>query len=342
MGPTRIVFTGKREVALEPFAPQAVGPDQVRVKTLYTLMSTGTENIIFNRLFDPGTPWDDWVRYPFYPGYSAIGVVSEIGSAAQGVEIGATVALRYGHASEHVASADHLFVVPESVAPSDAVWFSLAKIAFMGARAADYRLGETLLIIGAGPIGQMSVRWAAAAGLSRVVVVDPVEARLALATRGGASHVIAKAVAACREDVLAACDGDLPRIVNDATGNAEVFAAALQLAARFGRVVVLGDTGSPSSQRLTSDVIMRGLHIVGAHDVHNDERWNNRSITRLFFDLVRRGRFDLAGLNTHYFRPESAPEAYAAANARRGETMGIVFDWTRAETATPAAPARVG
>ena len=96
----------------------------------------------------------------------------------------------------------------------------------------------------------------------------------ALAQQGGATDVIAKPVSECKEDVLKALDGQLPRIVNDATGHPAVFAEALQLAARFGRVVVLGDTGSPSGQHLTADVVTRGLTIVGAHDGHDDAQWN--------------------------------------------------------------------
>jgi threonine dehydrogenase-like Zn-dependent dehydrogenase len=94
-----------------------------------------------------------------------------------------------------------------------------------------------------------------------------------------------------------------------------------------GRLVILGDTGTPSEQRLTLDVIRRGIHIVGAHDSHDDGRWNLSTITDLFFDLVRRGRFSLAGLNTHAFLPEQCVEAYALVTERRAETMGVRFVW---------------
>ena len=53
----------------------------------------------------------------------------------------------------------------------------------------------------------------------------------------------------------------------DATGNATVLAQLLPIAAMRGRVVILGNTGFPSAQHLTDDVITRALHIVGAHDV---------------------------------------------------------------------------
>jgi len=93
-------------------------------------------------------------------------------------------------------------------------------------------------------------------------------------------------------------------------------------------VVILGDTGSPAEQRLTQDVITRGLTIVGAHDMHVDAQWNDATIISYFFDLVAAGRIPLAGLTSHTFTPDRCADAYALANARRGETMGILFDWT--------------
>src|ERR1022692_1371259 len=94
----RLVFTRRQTGALEEFDPGEPGDDEGLVSTRYSLMSTGTENIVFNRLFAPDTMstgtenivfnrlfapdthWDRWVKYPFYPGYTSVGVVAEAGS----------------------------------------------------------------------------------------------------------------------------------------------------------------------------------------------------------------------------------------------------------------------
>jgi threonine dehydrogenase-like Zn-dependent dehydrogenase len=217
--------------------------------------------------------------------------------------------------------------VPKDVDPAQAAWFALAKIAYMGALAADYELGDSVLVIGAGPIGQMSVRWAAAAGASAIIVVDPVAARLDSAIAGGATATIAGSSSDCEAKVRAANNGELPKIVIDGTGFSNVFSDALSLAAKRGTVVILGDTGFPAEQRLSSDVISRGLKIIGAHDGLNDDQWNNATISFLFFALVASGRFDLEGLNSHTFKPEQVGDAYELLNTRRGETMGVLFDW---------------
>ena len=325
---TRLVFTGKQQVSSEEFAPGRPGEGEVLLRNVCSLMSTGTENIVFNRLFDPGTHWDNWVKYPFYPGYCAIGEVVEVGKAVDNLKLGQLVAHRGPHASERVCKAGEAYPVPEGVRPESAAWFGLAKIAFMGAKAVRYSLGDSVLVVGAGPIGQMTVRWANAVGASGLVAVDMVAARLELARRGGAGHVFAKALSeSLVPEVAAACGGELPQVVVDTTGNAAVFTEALRFARKYGRVLLLGDTGAPAQQRLSPDVILKGLTIVGAHDPHTTAEWPESRIVQLFFELVGTGRFNMDGLNTHTFRPAQHAEAYRVANQERGGTMGIVFDW---------------
>lgn len=327
----RLVFTGKQQVSLESFALPALESDAVRVRTEVSLMSTGTENIVFNRLFDPGTHWDNWVKYPFYPGYTLVGTVEEIGSEVKDLKVGDRVAARVGHASHAIVKAEECVRIPAVLKWDHAVWFSLAKIANHGARAAQYKLGDTALIIGAGPIGQMSIRWAHAAGCQSIIVVDAVPDRMALAKAGGATSTIVGSIDKVRDEVLAAGNGKLPRVIIDSTGNAAVFSAALKLVGDRGTVVILGDTGQPTAQSLTADVIMRGLTVVGAHDCHNTPEWNNSTISQLFFTLAAQGQFPVEGLNTHRFTPEQCEEAYGVANRDRAKTMGIVFDWASAK-----------
>jgi 2-desacetyl-2-hydroxyethyl bacteriochlorophyllide A dehydrogenase len=326
--PRRLVFPARQQVHLEPFDPGKPGRNQVLIRTHLSLMSTGTENIVFNRLFDPGSHWDQWVKYPFYPGYSSVGVIEETGEGVEHLRKGQRVASRATHRSHALEDATGCFPIPDGVPFEQAVWFGLAKIAFHGAFVARYALGDSVLIVGAGPIGQMSLRWARAAGCAQIIVVDTAAHRMPLAEAGGATALVTSPIGEAREAVLAAGSGKLPRVVIDSTGNATVFSAALGLAADRGTVVLMGDTGSPTRQALTSDVITRGLTIVGAHDGHNTEQWNGATISRLFFGLVATGRFPMTGLTSHVFTPEDATEGYATANRDRASTMGLIFDWT--------------
>lgn len=328
--PYRLVFgTRPGHAYLETFAPVPAGPGQLAVKSLWSLMSIGTESIMLHQRFEPGTHWHRWMRYPFVcPGYSTVGVVQEVGRDVVGFSVGDRVTCRQGHASHHVTAADRCHLIPEGVSDRDATWFALAKIGWHGARAAQFTLGDTCTIIGAGPVGQMAVRWALAAGCSTIVAVDTSDMRLELARAGGATHTVAKPADQAEEEISAACSGAKPDVVIDTTGNAEVFSQALALVADRGRLVLLGDTGTPSRQHLTFDVILRGITIVGAHDLHEDERWNLGSITGFFLGMVARRRFVLDRLITHVLPARELPAAYELVERERQAIMGMVFDWS--------------
>lgn len=331
--PQAIQFLGQREVALQELDLPVPAPGQVRVRTLCSLISTGTETICYARKFDPGTHWDMWVQYPFSPGYSTVGLVEALGDGVDGLQVGDRVVARTPHASHHNIAAAEVAKVTVPLPDEEVAWFALAKIAFVGVYAANLNLGARVVVVGAGPIGQMATRWCAAAGASDIVVVDFVEGRLLLAQAGGATATVKGGVGEHRDQIMAALGGNQPEVVIDSTGNAAAFADALRLVANFGKVVILGDTGAPATQTLTSDVITRGIHIVGAHDLHtraNTQRWDNdREIFRLYFRLVGTGRFPVGGMVTHRFRPQQAQEAYDFATDHREDSMGILFDWAQ-------------
>ncbi|HXG40940.1 MAG TPA: zinc-binding dehydrogenase [Candidatus Limnocylindrales bacterium] len=323
----RVVFPAPGAVELEPFDPGVPGEDEVAVRTICSLISSGTEGIVLHQLFSPGTGWADYGRLPFHPGYAAVGVVEQVGAGVVSLAPGDRVAVRRGHASRHVVAASECFPVPSLLRAEDAVWFALASIGFRGCQAARISLGDDVLVVGAGPIGQMLLRWAVVAGAHRIVVVDPLTERLSFALQGGASSVVDRPVDEAAVDL--AGGGGTPGIIVDTTGNAAVFRPLLRLAPPFGRIVLLGDTGRPEEQRLTHDVVLKGLSIVGAHDGHERDGWTGRRVCELFFDLLAAGRFPVDGLITHRFAPADAAQAYELAVNRRERTMGLLFDWSK-------------
>jgi 2-desacetyl-2-hydroxyethyl bacteriochlorophyllide A dehydrogenase len=324
----QIVFPRKARVELEPFELPSLGDGQLRIRTRFSLISAGTEGIVYNQLYDPGTHWDRWVKFPFYPGYSAVGEVTDVGAGVEGYQPGDCVMTRGPHASIQTLAPKNCVVLPDGVDPREACWFGLAKITAIGARAADYRLGDHVLMIGAGPIGQMALRWAAATGPESLTVVDSMESRLALARDGGASSVICKPIEEAKDELLQRGDALRPNKVIDTTGNAAVFHSALNIVKTRGMVVLQGDTGTPSKQSLTSDVLLRGLTVIGTHDGHETPDWNQQRIGRLFGNFLASGRINMAGMNSHEFTPDRAGEAYEMISSRRNETMGIIFNWS--------------
>ena len=323
----RIVFTGKHEVAVEDFTPASPANEEVAVKIICSLISSGTEMIVFNRQFSKDTHWDSWVKYPFYPGYAAVGIVTEAGKDVSRVKVGDRVALRCGHASATTVNQSECYVVPKNVASQDALWFALAKIASMALRVCDPLLGKAATIIGAGPVGQMAARWVLAAGAAPVTIIDMESKRLDFAKKGGSLHAIKKPVGDAIDELKSSNNNELPDVVIDSTGHPQVFSDALTAVKTFGQLILLGDAGRPEEQHLTPDLLMRGLRVVGAHDGHEDKNWNSEKIIPLFFNLCSSGRINVSDLVTHRFTCDQCEEAYNMLNTNRADSMGVVFEW---------------
>ena len=123
--------------------------------------------------------------------------------------------------------------------------------------------------------------------------------------------------------------GNGPSVIVDTTGNPEVFKHALSAAPMFGKVILLGDTGYPSRQCLTSDVMSKGLSVQAVHDSHDHYGGTQRRIDEKFFASVEDGRFDLTGLITHEFSPADCEKAYALVDEQREKVMGVLYDWSK-------------
>ena len=229
------------------------------------------------------------------------------------------------HASHHGAQPRRAVIDPD-IPPEHAAWFALAQIAFRGFWNTETRIGQSLVVVGAGPIGQMVIRWAAAAGLARISVIDPAGPRLPHAVRGGATHTYESPLGNLAESFDSEVDAD-PPVYIDTTGNAAVLADVLARAPRFGRVVLLGDPANPGDQRLTSDVLMKDLTITGAFGAQARTNMPNRFVREHFINLVEAGRFLMDGLVTHRFDPENCQAAYDLLDSDRAGTMGAVFSW---------------
>lgn len=329
-----VVFTGTNQVDVrtEPLADP--GPGDVLVQAAKTLISSGTEGIVLGRLFSPGTHWDRWVRYPFYPGYSMAGRVVVVGPDVAGLREGDRVAVRQPHRQYVTVRSSAVLPIPDGVSDEDATWFGLANIVQNGVRRAEHALGESVAVIGLGPLGQLVVQYLRLLGARHIVAIDPATQRLALAQAHGATDLIDAGVDEARDAVLRLTDGAGVHVVYDVTGASRVFPAALGLLRRFGRLVLLGDTGTPEAQHLTGDVITRGLRIIGAHDgnppVESTDHayWSHPRMTELFFTYLQRGDMRVSDLITHRFAPDEAPQAYDLLRERRSSTMGVIFDWT--------------
>ncbi|HEU4754199.1 MAG TPA: zinc-binding dehydrogenase, partial [Armatimonadota bacterium] len=259
-----IVFTGPATAELRHEPVPELGPTQVLIRARKTLISMGTELICYQRNFAPGTHWDRWVRYPFHPGYSMAGVVEAVGAEVEGFRPGDRVVSREGHRQLVVVESTRPLKIPDEVSDEEGTWFGIACIVQNAVRRAEHELGDAVVVVGLGPLGQLAVQYARLGGAREVIGIDPVPQRLERAARW-LTAALPVPVDQARDAVRDRTEGRGADVVYDVTGHPAVLPAALALPRRFGKLVLLGDAGTPSEQRLTSDLLTRGLRIIGTH-----------------------------------------------------------------------------
>ena len=325
----RVVFREAERVEVEPFSVESPGPDGILIETGLSLISPGTEGAVLEGL--PNTRRE----FPHYPGYSNIGRVLEVGAKVTEVAPGDRVATHTTHASHVCVSGNALCEpVPPDLSSEGAAFSTLASVAMQGVRKARIELGESVLVIGQGLVGNLALQLARLQGGYPVVAADLDEGRLEMARQVGADHVIggreADVAAAVRE--LTQSDG--ARVVIEATGHPEVIVTALQAAGWCGRVVLLGSTrGETERVNFFRDVHVRGLTILGAHGPVRPARdaspgfWPLDADVRLCLKLLAAGRIQVEPLISERIPFHDAQHAYRLVLDRRRDVLGIILDW---------------
>jgi 2-desacetyl-2-hydroxyethyl bacteriochlorophyllide A dehydrogenase len=331
----RIVFTAKERAELQEAPLKPVGPGDVLVRNTWTMISTGTETTVYGARFDSGTHWDRWVKWPFSPGYCSAGVVEAVGANVRLFKPGDRVAGREHHMKYAVSAEAEVRSIPDGVTERDAAWLAIGLIVQFGVRRCAHEMGDDVAVIGLGPLGQLTVQFARAMGAHRIIAIDPVASRLELAKQNGATHAVALGVDEALSVVKDIVGERLCDTVYDVTGSDRVFAGAQQLLRAMGKLVLIGDAGSPAGQRLTPAVLTRNLNVIGTYASAAPEmdsvwnHWTRPNMDALFFQYLKDGRIRTSSLNSHIFSPAEAQNVYQRLLHERSSTMACHFDWSK-------------
>lgn len=205
--------------------------------------------------------------------------------------------------------------VPESIS-SDVALFA-GDVLGTGFHAISYggvRPGDSVAVLGLGPVGLCAVQAARVAGAVQVFAIDTVEERLEMAARFGATPLHLTEQDA-KKEVRAATGGAGVDVAVDAVGNPEPLALAISLARDVGTVSGIGAYSGRAEIPLGL-AWLKGLSLrLGVANViaHIDH----------VLALLEAGRLDPAPLVSHHMSLDQAPEAYAMYDAR--EALKIVF-----------------
>jgi predicted dehydrogenase/threonine dehydrogenase-like Zn-dependent dehydrogenase len=287
---------------------------------------------------------------PLPLGYSAAGVVLEVGAGVQGFKPGDRVAAAgagFASHAEMIWVPENLCVpIPEGVGFEEAAFVMLGGIALHGVRQAGLTLGETGVVVGLGLLGLLSVQLLVAQGC-RVVGIDLDSKKCRLASQLGAGLTLVPG------------EDDLEEAVANFSGGIGADAVLITAASKDNRPILLGEAISRERARLV---------LVGVADIHLTRkafwdkelsftvskaagpgsveplyeakgfdypislvRWTEGRNLAAFLDLIARGRIQVDKLITHRFPIDHALEAYDLILKNREPYIGVVLNYPQPE-----------
>ncbi|HEV7213764.1 MAG TPA: zinc-binding alcohol dehydrogenase [Chloroflexota bacterium] len=334
----RVIFTGAHQAAWQEFAiPEQLGPSEVLLRTLFSVISVGTETAVYSKTHigfsDPAATYP---RYPFRPGYAATAEVEAVGAAVQNVTAGQVLCFPGPHSSHAILDLHQQpwAPLPTGLSPLEAAFSRLATISLNGVRLASIQLGDSACVLGAGLIGQFAAQFARLSGGRPVVIADLLESRLAAAQGCGIREIanLSGHVTTSMRQTYTGNHGFTAVI--EATGAPAAVEQALTLTADYGRVVLLGSPRGTVQIDPYTSIHRPGVTIVGAHERTTPRQatifssWTPQHNLELVLRLLASDDLRVAPLVSHRLPASTAPQVYARLIQQPGDYLGVVLDWS--------------
>lgn len=334
----RVVFSGPHQASWEEFSlPEHLAPHEALVQTTWSAVSTGTEGAIYAGTHIGFTiPTAVYPSYPHVPGYAAAGKVLAVGEAVQDFVPGDDVCLPGRHSSHNVwdTRAPTFVHLPSNLPPYLGAMSYLATISLNGIRIAPIALGDAVVVLGAGLIGQFAAQFARRAGGRPVVVADLINSRLEVARACG----LQETVNPTKHDLVtfgqSKNHGRAFDVVIEATGAPKAVEQAFTLPAPFGTVVLLGSPRGRVNIDPYSNIHAPGVKVIGAHmrttpsaaTIHS--RWTPHSNLEYVLDLLAANELVVEPLISHRLPAVGAADLYEPLVQQPEDYLGVVLDWT--------------
>jgi predicted dehydrogenase/threonine dehydrogenase-like Zn-dependent dehydrogenase len=361
------------DTLLETVPPPALQAGGVRVRTAASLISAGTEKMlidlaqksylgkakarpdlvkqVLNKVKKEGL-WNTFQKVmskmerPMPLGYSAAGIVEQVGEDVRGLQVGDRVAMAgagyANHAEINFVPKNLVAKLPDGVGFDEAAYATVASIALQGVRLARPQLGEQVAVVGLGLIGLITVQLLKANGC-RVIGIDLDASKVKLAQQMGMDQ----GVVSSQESPGAAVEaftggrGADHTLITAATESNGPIELAGDITRRKGQVVVVGAVGMDIPRdayyHKELEVKVSMSYGPGRYDPSYEEggidypydyvRWTEQRNMEAVLALMAEGKLSVEALTTHRFPIDEALDAYALIQKGSEPYVGIVLEY---------------
>jgi 2-desacetyl-2-hydroxyethyl bacteriochlorophyllide A dehydrogenase len=329
-----LYFTAPYEAELRPTAFDPAG-DEVVVETRVSAISAGTELLVYRGEAPSDLPADETIdaldgdlSFPVRYGYAAVGEVVETGAAVEGAWTGRTVFAFNPHESRFAARPEDLVPVPGDVSTESMALLPSVETATSLVLDGRPRLGERVVVFGAGTVGLCTVALLSSFPLERLVAVDPLADRRDRALAFGADEAIPPEAA--EAPAAPDADRDGADLVYELSGRPAALDDAVGVAGYDGRVVVGSWYGTKRAAVDLGTAFHRDRISIESSQVSTlspETRGRWTKARRMGTALDRLRTLDVGSLVTHRIPFADAPTAYRLLDERADDALQVLLTY---------------
>jgi 2-desacetyl-2-hydroxyethyl bacteriochlorophyllide A dehydrogenase len=328
-----LVMESPRNAVIKDVPYPKPGPDEITIQVKRTGIC-GTDLHIYQGTFLP--------TYPLIPGHEFAGVVNEVGANITQFKIGDRVAVdpslfcgscdyclsaRGNHCVQWAAIGDTIngamaeyvkvpeknaFHMPENMTFSEGAFIEPIACVVHGMNRLQINVGQSVLLFGAGSIGQLLIQALSHAGAGELAVVDVSENKLQMAKKNGATHAFLSSEVDSRIGNRKKHNGF--DIVVDATGIPQVIQTQLQYLAPKGTHLQFGVAPQDASVSIRPfDIYHMDWKLIGSMAVNHT--------FKPALNWIAAGRFETTPLISSVLRLEEVPDFFA--NGKAADIMKV-------------------
>jgi L-iditol 2-dehydrogenase len=218
------------------------------------------------------------------------------------------------YACNHVNS---VYAIPDGMSLDQATLITTAATSLYGIRRiGGITAGETVVVLGPGPIGLMAVVMARLLGAGTIVLTGTRSERLEVGGRLGADLLINIREEVLVDRVLALTQGVGADSVLECAGTTQAAADAVEVAKKNGRVALVGIYDAPAALNVNK-IVQWNITLAGS------KAEGQRSMAQALA-LLSRQTMDLSPLVTHTFPLDQIHAAFETAEKRMGGAIKVV------------------
>ncbi len=339
-----LTVTGPRKIEFGEVKLPRIKPTQVRIKTLFSGISSGTEmtfyrgdNPFLKKAWDPekrlflDRQKEEQEHYPVRLGYESVGRIIEIGSKVENLRKGDIAVTYSNHQSEVAVEAQYVYKLPPGLKPEEGLFLPLSVVAYTVILDARIVPGEIVAVFGMGVAGLLSLQLAKLSGARELIAVDLCENRLNLAKKYGADLLInpktTKDVAFLVKEHTGNRGADA---VVEISGSARALGEAIRSAVFNGRVIVASFYGGQKADILLGEEFHHNrIRLIssqsGGTNPEVGSAWTqDRKIQEALEVLPR---LKLKEMITHRIPFKDAGKAYDLLEKRPEEAVMVILEY---------------